>query len=147
MARARLLAGTALLLALAPAALAAQDSDWAPPSRDMPTMPRTAELSGDWLSSRAAWFRGVDGVAGVQLSGLRAAGEGRGSHAQIARFSNGAVPVVVWTDRNGDTRADMIEIFRRGGIIIQLVDADFDGAANVIRVYDTEGKLVRQNPI
>lgn len=148
MARARLLTRSMLALALlAPPALAAQGTDWAPPSREMPTMPRTAELQGDWLSPRSAWFRGVDGVSGVQVGGLRASGEGRGPYAQIARFSNGAVPVVVWMDRNGDTKADMIEIYRRGGIIIQLIDADFDGQANVLRVHDEAGKLLRQNPV
>lgn len=145
----RLLSLCLLLSATAPAAARAQGTDWTPPSRDMPTMPRGSELQGDWLSPRAAWFRGVDGVAGVALSGLRASGEGRGgnAHAQMVRFTNGPVPVVVWSDRNGDTRCDMIEIFRSGGVIIQLIDADFDGAANVVRVYDSEGKLLRQNPL
>ena len=110
-------------------------------------MPRTSELGGDWLSPRSAWFAGVDGVSGVAVAGLRATGEGRGPHAQIARFSNGAVPVVVWMDRNGDTKADMIEIYRGAGIIIQLIDADFDGQANVVRVHDADGKLLRQNPV
>src|SRR5689334_23179536 len=95
----------ALLAALAPGMARAQGSDWAPPTRDMPTMPRVSELGGDWLGPRAAWFRGVDGVSGVATSALRGSGEPRtgNGYAQIARFSNGPVPVVVWTDRNGDT--------------------------------------------
>ena len=130
-----------------PSRLVAQDGEWNPPSREMPVMPRVSELRGDWHSPRAAWFRGVDGVAGVGVSALQASGEPRSgnAHAQLVRFSDGPVPVVVWTDRNGDTRADMIEIFKAGGIIIQLIDADFDGAANVVRVYDSQGKLLRQN--
>ena len=146
----RHLAGLFLLIALAvPGAAQAQQEDWSPPSREMPVMPRASELKGDWMGPRSSWFRGVDGVSGVAASGLQAVGEPRGgsAHTQIVRFTSGPVPVVVWSDRNGDTRADMIEIFRSGGIIIQVIDADFDGAANVVRVYDTQGKLLRQNPL
>ena len=149
MLRSRLVLALSFLI-LAPLALQAQGTDWAPPTREMPMMPRVSELEGDWLSSRAAWFRGVENVSGVAASGLRASGDGRGganSPAQMVRFTNGPLPVVVWSDRNGDARCDMMEIFRSGGIIIQLIDADFDGAANVVRVYDTEGKLLRQNPV
>jgi hypothetical protein len=115
----------------------------------MPMMPAAAELQGDWLGARAEWFHGVDGISGVAASSLRATGNSqRGSaRTQMVRFTNGPVPVVVWTDRNGDGRCDMIEIFKSGGIIIQLIDADFDGAANVIRVYDGAGALLRQNQI
>ena len=141
--RIRHLALSSLFLALAaPATAAAQGADWAPPSREMPMMPAASELQGDWHSSRANWFSGVEGIAGVSATRLKGSGNG-----QIARFSNGPVPVVVWTDRNNDRRADMIEIFKSGGIIIQLIDADFDGSANVVRVYDSEGKLLKQNPV
>lgn len=135
--------------ALTPREAAAQDADWSPPSRQMPVMPRVSDLRGDWLSDRAAWFQGVDAVSGVKVAGLQASGEPRSgnAHTQIVRFTTGPVPVVVWTDRNGDTRADMIEIFKSGGIIIQLIDADFDGAGNVVRVYDNQGKLLRQSPL
>jgi hypothetical protein len=144
MARARLLSQIVLAVtALAPAALVAQD--WSPPSRDMPAMPRAAELQGDWLSPRAAWFRGLEGVAGVAASSLRAAGEGRGPVVQLARFSNGPVPVVVWTDRNGDARADMVEIYRPGSVVVQVVDADFDGSANVVRRYNGSGELASES--
>ena len=144
MARARLLSQIMLAAAaLSPVALAAQD--WSPPSREMPAMPRAAELQGDWLSPRAAWFRGLEGVAGVGASSLRANGEGRGPSVQLARFSNGPVPVVVWTDRNGDARADMVEIYRQGSVVVQVVDADFDGSANVVRRYDGSGQLASES--
>ena len=134
------------LFALAPATASAQE--WAPPGRDMPSMPRQADLQGDWLSARSAWFRGVDGIAGIAASGLRANGQaGANGFTQMVRFSNGPVPVVVWSDRDGDGRCDMIEIFRNGSVIYQLIDADYDGTANVLRVYDADGKLLRQNPV
>ena len=134
------------LLLLAPVAASAQ-ADWRPPSARMPAMPTAAEIRDDWLGSRADWFRGLDGVAGVSASGLRASGEPRAGsdQVQIARFTSGPLPVVIWSDRNGDGRADIIEIFRSGGVIIQLIDADYDGSANVIRTYDADGELLRQD--
>ena len=130
-----------------PRASVAQVPDWRPPSREMPAMPRAAELQGDWLGPRSAWFRGLEGVAGVPASQLRAAGEPRGSQGavQIARFTSGPLPVVVWSDRNGDGRSDMIEIFRSGGMIIQVIDPDYDGSGDVMRIYDADGGLVRQD--
>lgn len=133
-------------LLLLPIAANAQTSSWRPPSNQMPMMPRATELRGDWLSPRAEWFRGMDAVSGVSASSLRASGEpssGSG-YVQVARFTSGPLPVVVWSDRNGDNRADIIEIFRSGGVIIQLIDADYDGSANVIRTYDANGELINQ---
>jgi hypothetical protein len=49
------------------------------------------------------------------------------------------VPVAVWSDRNGDGKSDMIEIYRRGQVAFQLIDADYDGTANVIREYNAAG--------
>lgn len=133
-----------LLLIAAPMTAAAQD--WRPPSAQMPMMPSVAEIRGDWLGPRAEWFRGLDAVAGVGASTLRASGDpGAGDHVQIARFSSGPLPAVVWSDRNGDGRADVIEIYRSGGVIIQLIDADYDGRANVIRRYDESGTLQGQD--
>jgi hypothetical protein len=134
------------LLVLAPSVASAQAPSWRPPSAEMPMMPRAAEIQGDWLGSRAGWFRGLDDVAGVSASGLRASGEPRSGseHVQIARFTTGPLPVVIWSDRNGDDRADIIEIFRSGGVIIQVIDADYNGSANVIRTYDAEGELINQ---
>jgi hypothetical protein len=126
--------------------LAAQGAEWRPPSTEMPLMPRVAELGGDWLGTRAAWFSGVEGISGVAPARLSAGGDRRrgSDFLQVARFGQGPVPVVVWSDRNGDDRADMIEIFRSGGVIIQLIDADYNGRANVLRVYDGRGQLVRE---
>lgn len=134
-----------LLMLCAPAVGSAQGS-WRPPSSEMPLMPRAAEIRGDWLGPRAAWFQGLDGVAGVAASGLRASGDARSGseHVQVVRFTSGPLPVVIWSDRNGDDRADIIEIFRSGGVIIQLIDADYDGRANVLRTYDSDGELARQ---
>lgn len=135
-----------LSLLWAPQAGAQAGGDWMPPSQQMPMMPTTAELGGDWLGPRAAWFQGIQGAAGVSASALRASGDaGRGSgRAQIARFSDGPIPVVLWTDRNGDGRADIIEIFRRGGVVVQLIDPDYDSNANVVRYYDGSGELLRE---
>jgi hypothetical protein len=127
--------------------LSAQTPNWRPPSTEMPMMPRAAELQNDWMSANAAWFSGVEAVSGVAPERLRAGGDRRrgSEHLQIVRFGMGPLPVVIWSDRNGDDRADMIEIFRSGGVIIQLIDADYSGRANVLRVYDESGALVRED--
>lgn len=130
----------AFLLALA-SAPDADAQEWRPPSRTMPMMPAAADLSPRWLAS-TDWFRGVAEVSGVVAADLRVAGEGRGSEsAQVVRVTSGPVPVVVWQDRNADGRADLIEIFRGGGVMIQVIDADYDGQANVLRRYDQAGTL------
>jgi hypothetical protein len=110
-------------------------------------MPGMEELTGDWLGPRAAWFDGTAGITGVQSSQLRAVGEPRrGSRAtQVVRFNSGPFPVVVWADRNGDGRADMVELYRTGDLIIQVIDADYSGSANVIRVYDASRRLLRED--
>jgi hypothetical protein len=98
------------------------------------------------LGPRADWFRGVAEISGVQPSELRAVGEAArgGSNTQVVRFNSGPVPVVVWQDRNGDGSADIIEIYRSGGVIIQVIDADYDRRANVVRIYDASGALARE---
>jgi hypothetical protein len=147
MPRIPLLAALALALSLlvAPRAEAQSGTDWRPPSRAMPMMPRMAELQGDWRGAHTGWFDGTDQISGIAVAQLRAMGEkGAGDHAQVVRFSGGPIPAIVWSDRNGDNRADMIEIFRTGGVIIQVIDADFDGQANVLRVYDASGRLLRE---
>lgn len=133
-------AAVAALAVLAAVRLGAQQ-DWSPPSRDMPQMPASSELSGGWRSALAAWFRGTD----EGLDGIRAMGEGRGARPQMVRFMGGARPVAAWTDRNGDGRADLVEVYRGGALAYQLIDADYDGAANVLRVYDASGALAREN--
>jgi len=120
---------------------------WRPASTQMPTMPTTAELQGDWQAQFGAWFGGMDRVTGVGPAGLRAAGNPRpGSpRAQVVRFLRGPVPVVVMTDRNGDDRADMVEYFRDGSLVAQVIDADYSGTANAIRFYDASGALIRED--
>ena len=121
--------------------------DWQPPSRTMPPMPQASEVNAGWMASNNAWFGAAAQAVGVDGSSLRISSEGRlrGGEAQVVRANSGPLPVVVWQDRNGDARADLIEIFRSGGVVIQLIDADYDGAANVLRIYDASGRLVRED--
>jgi hypothetical protein len=135
-----LAAVVAALAVLAAVRLGAQQ-DWSPPSREMPQMPPKSELGGGWRASLAAWFRGTD----EGLDGIRAQGEGGGARPQLVRFMGGARPVAEWTDRNDDGRADRVEVYRRGALAYQLIDADYDGTANVLRVYDASGALAREN--
>jgi hypothetical protein len=130
----------AALAVLAAVRLGAQQ-DWSPPSREMPQMPASSELAGGWRGSLAAWFRGTD----EGTDGIRAMGDGGGARPQMVRFMGGARPVAAWTDRNGDGRADLVEVYRRGALAYQLIDADYDGTANVLRVYDASGALSREN--
>lgn len=134
-----LVAAAGILLALSARPLHAQD--WTPPSREMPPMPRMDELSGAWKQTLAAWFGGVEAVSGVPMAEVRATGDGRGGRTQQVRFAGGVRPVASWTDRNGDGRCDMLEIFHDGSVAYQVIDADFDGQANVVRVYDARGNL------
>ena len=118
--------------------------EWRPSSTQMPAMPTPDAL----LSSPpgGGWFSGVEAIAGVSPDRLRPLAEGRGpgGAALVVRFNNGPLPVVVWQDRNGDGRADIIEIFRGGTAVIQVIDADYDGQANVLRRYDNGGRLIRE---
>jgi hypothetical protein len=132
---------------LLPVPSAAQDAgQWRPHSTDMPLMPSMSDLQGDWISSAGSWLRGAERVTGAVVSALRATGTARGGskQAQVVRFSRGAAPAVVWTDRNGDERADLIELYRSGTLVIQLIDADYNGKANVMRIYDASGELLRE---
>lgn len=130
----------AAALGLAFAARPAGAQEWSPPSRQMPSMPAMAELDGGWRGSLGAWFAGT----GASVGDMRAAGEAGGSQARLVRFLGGVRPVAVWTDRNGDGKADMIEVFRDGARVYQLIDADYDGNANVLRVYAPSGALARE---
>src|SRR5687767_13620765 len=120
----------ALVLAVLAQSRAAAQQDWSPPSRQMPAMPETTVLNGDWRTSLRAWF------AGVALENVQAVGEGtRGAERfRFVRFTEGIMPTAAWMDRNGDGRADRLEIYRNGSIGFQLIDADYDGNANVLRV-------------
>jgi hypothetical protein len=135
-----------VLLATSIDAPAADAQAWNPGAREMPLMPERTELSGDWLTSRAQWFNGLQEAAGVAPSELRATGEGRSAsnRTQVVRFANGTRPAMTWSDRNGDGRADIIEVFRNGVLIHQLIDADYSGRANVLRTYDSQGTLVSE---
>jgi len=133
-------AAVAALAVLAAVRLGAQQ-EWSPPSREMPQMPPSSDLSGGWRGTLAAWFRGTD----EGLAGIRAMGEGGGARPRMVRFMGGARPVAAWTDRNGDGRADMVEVYRGGALAYQLIDVDYDGTANVLRVYDATGALAREN--
>lgn len=118
---------------------------WNPPGREMPDMPSSAELAADWLGPRAPWFAGLHAAVGVAPADLRAVGEPSVADAtRVARFQAGPLPVVVWSDRDGDGQADLIEVYRAGGVVAQLIDADYDGNANVIRRYDASGALISE---
>lgn len=131
--------GALAAVLVAAAGLTAQQ-DWTPPSRTMPQMPSAASLGGDWRGTLAPWFGGAD----QPLDGVRATGEGSGARPQEVRFMGGARPVATWKDRNGDGRADLIEVFRAGAVAYQIIDADYDGNANVLRIYDPTGALARE---
>ena len=127
------------LALIAPVALQAQG--WSPPARQMPAMPAVTELEGGWVASQGAWFAGADATA---LKGS-AAGARAGKALQVRFTSAGTpVPVAVWSDRNGDGKSDMIELYRGGTVVIQVIDADYDGSANVVREYDSSGSLARE---
>lgn len=151
MLRSMLLTGTALCaLLVLPRAAHAQSSPaqgWRPPSSEMPPMPSAADLQGDPRSGPlAAWLRGVDQVAGVDGASLRASGEGggRGGNVRFVRVTSGARPVATLSDRNGDGRADMVELYRGSVVVLQVVDADFNGRGDAVRYLDERGNLVRE---
>ncbi|HEX2093295.1 MAG TPA: hypothetical protein VHG28_12885 [Longimicrobiaceae bacterium] len=134
----------ALLGACALAALAsrARAQDWRPPSNQMPAMPRLGELQGGWQSP---WTGAMARASGADAGQVRAVGEAAGGdRARFVRFTAGVFPVATWSDRNGDGTCDLVEIFRDGARVYQLIDADLDGSANVLRVYDASGSLLRE---
>jgi len=139
-----MIAAAALSIIAVPAF--AQDApQWRPSTTEMPSMPTAGEMRGDWMSRLGPWFSGLQTVAGVGASDLRAgAPRGGSAPADVARFMNGPVPVVVMTDRNGDQRADMIEYFRDGRLVAQVIDANYNGQANSVRFYDAAGGLIRE---
>lgn len=124
----RLTIAAAALGLIGGAPAAAQD--WSPPSRQMPSM----QVAEGWQGSLGGWF-----LPGTALNAVRAQTESR-----FVRFSAGPRPVAAWSDRNGDGRADMLQLYRNGAVVYQLVDADYDGTANVLRVLDDSGQLVRE---
>jgi hypothetical protein len=138
---------TVLLFGAGTARAQAPAVSWTPPGRDMPAMPTIAELQGNWQGAVGGWFRGVEQVSGIPMANVRATGEttAGSARAKFIRFSAGARTVAVWTDRNGDGRADMVELYRDGAEVVQVVDADYNGSADVVRLYDASGKLARED--
>jgi hypothetical protein len=119
-------AGLGLLLAVSAPAGAQQ---WSPPSRQMPTM----QVADGWQGALAGWF-----LPGTTLNAVNARAD-----RSYVRFSSGPRPVAAWSDRNGDGRSDLVELFRGGAVAYQLVDADYDGTADVLRIYDDSGQVQR----
>lgn len=130
------------LAVVAATRLSAQE--WSPPSREMPQMPAATALEGQWRGAHASWFRGAGDLGTVRAMGDGTRGAVPGARPRSVRFVGGARPVATWTDRNGDGRVDMIEVYRDGALAYQLIDADYDGNANVLRVYDASGSLARE---
>ncbi len=122
---------------------------WSLPTREMPMMPAMAELPGSWQGSAGAWAGAAARLAGVSAGAIRGAGEAASGseRAAFVRFTSDARPVATWTDRNGDGRADMLELFRGGIIAVQVVDADYDGRADAIRHFDASGKPLRTEEV
>jgi hypothetical protein len=134
-------AGSLLVLAaLVGAAPLRAGQEWSPPSRQMPQMPATADLAGGWRGSLGSWFGGL----GVSVAGVRAEGDGGGARPRFVRFTADMRPVEQWSDRNGDGRADLVEVYRNGALAYRLVDADYDGTANSLRAYDASGAVSRE---
>ena len=128
-------AAGAVLLVIASRPARAQD--WTPPTREMPAMPAASEVNDGWAGGQGRWF-----IAGG--SGVKARAEGSGARARFVRFSGADMrTLAAWSDRNGDGRCDMVEVYRDGALAAQLIDPDYDGTANVMRVY-ADGKLVRE---
>jgi hypothetical protein len=119
-------AGLGLLLAVSAPAAAQQ---WSPPSRQMPAM----QVADGWQGALAGWF-----LPGTTLNAVNTRAD-----RSYVRFSAGPRPVAAWSDRNGDGRSDLVELFRGGAVAYQLVDADYDGTADVLRVYDDNGQVQR----
>jgi hypothetical protein len=132
-------AGGLLVLAALVGAAPYRSQEWSPPSRQMPQMPASSELSGGWRGSLGSWFNGL----GVAVAGLRVEGDG-GARPRFVRFTSEMRPVEQWSDRNGDGRADLVEVYRNGALAFRLVDADYDGTANSLRSYDTSGAVARE---
>ena len=128
-------AAGAVLLVIASRPARAQE--WRPPTTQMPAMPASGEVNDGWAGGQGGWF-----IAGG--GGVRARAEGGGAKARFVRFSGGDMrTLAAWSDRNGDGRCDMVEVYRDGALAAQLIDPDYDGTANVMRVY-ADGKLLRE---
>ena len=127
-------AAGAVLLVIASRPARAQD--WRPPTTSMPSMPASAEVNDGWAGGQGRWF--------IASGGVKARAEGNGPRARFVRFTGGDMrTVAAWSDRNGDGRCDMVEAYREGALAGQRIAPDYDGTANVMRVY-SGGTLVRE---
>jgi hypothetical protein len=140
MRRIQVAAGSALAALVMAAAPLRTAQEWTPPSRQMPEMPAVADLGGAWRGALGGWFAGL----GVSVAQVQAQGEGGGARPRFVRFTSDMRPVESWSDRNGDGRADLIEVYRDGALAYQLVDSGYDGHAHVLRAYDSTGGLARE---
>jgi hypothetical protein len=130
-------AAGAVLLAFA--ARPARAQDWRPASRSMPAMPAPGEVNEAWVGQQAGWLAGG-------ASGVSARPEGvAGGKARFVRFNGKDMRMAgAWSDRNGDGRCDMLEVYNsEGALTAQLLDPSYSGTASVLRVY-ADGKLVRE---
>ncbi|MDQ3556835.1 MAG: hypothetical protein M3409_08670 [Gemmatimonadota bacterium] len=134
-----------LVAAIFAAAAPGSAQEWTLPTRQMPAMPRMAEMAGGWQEGAGAWAASAQQLSGVSVGQMRAIGDAapRGDRAGFVRFTGEARPVATWADRNGDGRADMVELFRNGVLAVQVIDADYDGRVNAVRHFDASGKPVR----
>ena len=126
--RLAVLAGAGVLLLVSGTPGAAQE--WSPPSRQMPSI----QVADGWKASMGGWF-----LPGTALEAVNARADG-----SFVRFTVGPRPVAALSDRNGDGRSDMLQLYRGGQVVYQLIDADYDGSADVLRVYGDSGQLQRE---
>jgi hypothetical protein len=128
--------GAVLLVA---ASRPARAQEWRPASKSMPAMPAPGEVNESWVGQQAGWLAG--GVAGIS-----ARPEGvSGGKARFVRFNGQDMRMAgAWSDRNGDGRCDMVEVYNRDGTLTaQLLDPSYSGTASVLRLY-ADGKLLRE---
>ncbi len=135
--------------ALLAAGTPANAQEWTLPTRQMPAMPAMSALPSGWQGAAGAWTAAAARLAGVPAGQIRGAGEAAGGSGRAAfvRFTGDARPVATWTDRNGDGRCDVLELFRSGILAVQVVDADYDGQADAIRHFDSAGKPLRTEEV
>ena len=138
-----------LCVALVAVATHGNAQDWTPPTRQMPMMPRMAEIPSGWQAGAGPWAASAQGLSGVSVAQMRAVGDAaaQGDRAGFVRFTGEARPVATWTDRNGDGRADMVELFRNGVLAVQVIDADYSGTINAVRHFDGSGKPTRTDTL
>jgi hypothetical protein len=128
--------GAVLLVA---ASRPARAQEWRPASKSMPAMPAPGEVNDAWVGQQASWLAGGTGGVSARPEGVA------GGKARFVRFNGKDMRMAgAWSDRNGDGRCDMLEVYNRdGALAAQLLDPSYSGTASVLRVY-SDGKLVRE---